>query len=90
MAITGINLGATSSLTCVYRGGRAEPIPNELGEYKTSSSVSVLEDGAVPVGAAAKERLVTHPESAAASALGQGWKRDGRSAAAVRSALWTG
>lgn len=67
MAIIGIDLGTTNSLACVYRNGRAELIPNELGEYKTSSAVSVLPDGAVLVGAAAKERLVSHPESTAAS-----------------------
>ena len=67
MAIIGIDLGTTHSLACVYRGGRAELSPNELGEYKTCSAVSVLEDGTVLVGAAAKERLVTHPEATAAS-----------------------
>ena len=67
MAIIGIDLGTTNSLACVYRNGRVEPIPNGLGEYKTSSAVSVLEDGTVLVGAAAKERLVSHPESTAAS-----------------------
>ena len=67
MAIIGIDLGTTNSLACIYRNGRAELIPNELGEYKTSSAVSVLPDGAVLVGAAAKERLVSHPESTAAS-----------------------
>ncbi len=67
MAIIGIDLGTTNSLACVYRNGKAELIPNELGEYKTSSAVSVLEDGTVLVGAAAKERLVTHPLSTAAS-----------------------
>ena len=67
MAIIGIDLGTTNSLACVYRDGRAERIPNELGEYKTSSAVSVLEDGTVLVGAVAKERLVTHPEATAAS-----------------------
>ncbi len=67
MAIIGIDLGTTNSLACIYRDGKAELIPNELGEYKTSSAVSVLEDGTVLVGAAAKERLVSHPESTAAS-----------------------
>lgn len=67
MAIIGIDLGTTNSLACVYRNGRAELIPNELGDYKTSSAVSVLEDGTVLVGAAAKERLISHPESTAAS-----------------------
>lgn len=67
MAVIGIDLGTTNSLACVYRNGRAELIPNELGEYKTSSVVSMMEDGSVLVGAAAKERLITHPESTAAS-----------------------
>ena len=67
MAIIGIDLGTTNSLACVYRDGRAELIPNELGEYKTSSTVSVLENGTVLVGAAAKERLVTYPEATASS-----------------------
>ena len=67
MAIIGIDLGTTNSLACIYRNGKVELIPNELGEYKTSSAVSVLENGAVLVGAAAKERLVSHPESTAAS-----------------------
>lgn len=67
MAIIGIDLGTTYSLVCVYQNGRAELIPNELGEHKTDSAVSVLEDGSVLVGAAAKERLISHPESTAAS-----------------------
>ena len=67
MAIIGIDLGTTNSLACIYRDGKVERIPNELGDFKTSSAVSVLEDGAVLVGAAAKERLVSHPESTAAS-----------------------
>ena len=61
MAIIGIDLGTTNSLACVYRNGRVELIPNGLGDYKTSSAVSVLEDGTVLVGAAAKERLVSYP-----------------------------
>ncbi len=67
MAIIGIDLGTTNSLACVYRDGRPELIPNELGDYRTSSAVSVLEDGSVLVGAAARERLISHPESTAAS-----------------------
>ena len=38
-----------------------------MGEYKTVSAVSVLENGTVLVGAAAKERLVSHPEASASS-----------------------
>ena len=64
MAIIGIDLGTTNSLACVYRDGRVERIPNELGEYKTSSAVSVLEDGTVLLGAAAKERLAAFGDRA--------------------------
>lgn len=43
------------------RDGKAELIPNELGKYKTSSAVSVLPDGTVLIGAAARERLILNP-----------------------------
>lgn len=65
--IIGIDLGTTNSLVCVYRNGRTELIPNALGEYMTKSAVSVLEDGTILVGTAAKERLFTHPERTAVS-----------------------
>ena len=61
MAIIGIDLGTTNSLVSVYRNGRPELLPNELGQYMTPSCVGVLEDGSVVVGAVAKERLITHP-----------------------------
>ena len=47
MAMIGIDPGTTNSLACIYRGGKTELIPNELGDFKTSSAVSVLEDGTV-------------------------------------------
>ena len=55
MAIIGIDLGTTNSLVSVYRNGRPELLPNELGQYMTPSCVGVLEDGSVVVGAVAKE-----------------------------------
>ena len=67
MSTIGIDLGTTNSLVCVCRNGNTELIPNELGSYKTSSAVSILEDGTVLVGSAAKERLISFPESTAAS-----------------------
>ena len=67
MAVIGIDLGTTNSLACVYRDGKAELIENELGSPMTPSCVSVLEDGTVLVGAAAKERLISHPDRTAAS-----------------------
>ncbi|MBO5033141.1 MAG: Hsp70 family protein [Lachnospiraceae bacterium] len=63
----GIDLGTTNSLVCVYRNGKTELIPNALGEYMTKSAVSVLEDGTILTGTAAKERLISHPDQTAAS-----------------------
>lgn len=65
--IIGIDLGTTNSLACVYRDGKTELIPNGLGTYMTNSAVSVLEDGTILTGAAARERLISHPERTAAS-----------------------
>ena len=65
--IIGIDLGTTNSLACVYRNGHTELIPNALGEYMTKSAVSIMEDGTILVGTAAKERLITHPKQTAAS-----------------------
>ncbi len=67
MAMIGIDLGTTNSLVCVYRSGKAELIPNEIGTFKTSSAVCVMPDGSVLVGAAARERLITYPKDTAAS-----------------------
>lgn len=67
MATIGIDLGTTNSLACVWRDGRAELIPNALGRTETPSVVSLAEDGTALVGAAARERLVTHPQRTAAS-----------------------
>ena len=66
MAIIGIDLGTTNSLAAVWRGGRSELIPNAAGEYLTPSVVSVDEDGSILVGAAARDRLISHPERTAA------------------------
>lgn len=67
MAIIGIDLGTTNSLACVYRDGKAELIPNELGSFITKSAVSLMDDGTILVGAAARERLISYPESTASS-----------------------
>lgn len=65
--VIGIDLGTTNSLACVYRNGHAELIPNSLGEYMTKSAVSVLEDGSILTGSAARERLLLHPTQTAVS-----------------------
>lgn len=62
MAIIGIDLGTTNSLAAVYRNGRAELIPNSLGEFLTPSVVSIGEDGQVFVGKIARDMLITRPE----------------------------
>ncbi|MEP6503570.1 MAG: molecular chaperone HscC [Betaproteobacteria bacterium] len=64
--IVGIDLGTTNSLVAVWRDGRAQLIPNGLGEVLTPSCVSLDEDGSVLVGSAARERLQTHPQRSAA------------------------
>ncbi|MGO4327783.1 Hsp70 family protein [Cupriavidus sp. 2TAF22] len=64
--IIGIDLGTTNSLVAVWRDGRAQIIPNSLGKRLTPSCVSVLDDGAVVVGEAARDRLLTHPAHSAA------------------------
>lgn len=67
MAMIGIDLGTTNSLACTIKDGKVVLIPNSLGQFLTPSAVSVEEDGSVCVGAVAKERLISHPEAAAAS-----------------------
>ncbi|MDE7246231.1 MAG: Hsp70 family protein, partial [Oscillospiraceae bacterium] len=65
MAIIGIDLGTTNSLAAVWRDGKAQLIPNSLGEYLTPSVVSLDDDGTVLVGRAARERLISHPHRTA-------------------------
>ena len=64
--IVGIDLGTTNSLVSVWMDGRAQLIPNGLGEFLTPSCVSLDSDGSVLVGVAARERLQTHPDRSAA------------------------
>lgn len=67
MTPIGIDLGTTNSLICAWKEGEAQLIPNALGEYLTPSVVSIDDNGSVLVGAAAQERLLTHPERTAAA-----------------------
>ena len=59
--IIGIDLGTTNSAVAVWRNGRAELIPNALGDMLTPSAVSITESGQVLVGSAARDRQSTHP-----------------------------
>jgi molecular chaperone HscC len=63
--IVGIDLGTTNSAIAVWRGDRAELIPNSLGAVLTPSAVSLGEDGQLLVGLPARERQVTHPAQTA-------------------------
>lgn len=59
--IIGIDLGTTNSAVALWKDGRAELVPNALGELLTPSAVSVAADGTTWVGAAALDRMATHP-----------------------------
>ena len=75
--LIGIDLGTTNSLVACFRNGRAEIIPNRLGEHLTPSVVSIDSDGTVYVGRSAKERAIVHPmESAAVFKRGMGTDRE--------------
>jgi molecular chaperone HscC len=64
MMIIGIDLGTTNSAVAVWRDGRAELIPNRLGQLLTPSAVSVDGD-MIHVGLAARERQATHARDTA-------------------------
>lgn len=75
--IVGIDLGTTHSLIGRWTDAGAQLAPNALGNYLTPSVVSVDANGEVLVGAAARERLWTHPQqSAAAFKRGMGSERE--------------
>ena len=59
--LIGIDLGTTNSLVAVFEDDGAKLIPNALGSFMTPSAVGYTDDGALLVGQAAKDRLVTHP-----------------------------
>ncbi|UXH76649.1 Hsp70 family protein [Roseateles amylovorans] len=65
--IVGIDLGTTNSLVACWQEGAPRLIPNALGATLTPSVVSVDDDGSYLVGAAAKDRLQSHPEHTVAS-----------------------
>lgn len=67
MAIVGIDLGTSNSLVSVWEKDGPRTLENALGETLTPSAVSIGDDGAVLVGRAAIDRLVTHPDRTAAS-----------------------
>jgi molecular chaperone HscC len=64
--IVGIDLGTTNSAIAVWQDGEAKLVPNSLGDLLTPSAVALGEDGAILIGLAARERMVTDPASARA------------------------
>lgn len=65
--IIGIDLGTSNSAVACWQNGQSTLIPNDLGELLTPSAVSLDSDGAVLVGRAARDRLVSHPARTATS-----------------------
>jgi len=65
--IVGIDLGTTNSLIGVWKDGAAVLIPNALGNLLTPSVVSADDKGRIIVGEPARDRLVSHPKSTAAT-----------------------
>lgn len=64
--VIGIDLGTTNSLVAVFEESGPRLIPNAIGEVLTPSVVGFNDDGAIVVGEAAKNRLMTHPKQTAA------------------------
>jgi molecular chaperone HscC len=67
VAAIGIDLGTTNSLIAVYQEFGPHLISNSLGSALTPSAVSLGDDGNVITGAAAKDRLLSHPDHSIAS-----------------------
>ena len=65
--ILGIDLGTTNSLAALWRGGAPVLVPNALGQVLTPSVVSLDKTGEILVGAAARDRLSSHPELSVAA-----------------------
>lgn len=65
--IIGIDLGTTNSLIAVWRDGGPVLVPNQLGQILTPSAVSIDDEGSLLIGAAARDRLLTHPQQTAAA-----------------------
>ena len=65
--LVGIDLGTTNSLIATWVEDRPRLIPNAVGGVLTPSVVSIDDSGDLLVGAAAKDRLISHPHLTAAS-----------------------
>jgi molecular chaperone HscC len=65
--IVGIDLGTTHSLIGTYGAQGPQLFANALGDHLTPSVVSLDEQGHVIVGRAARDRMVSHPDSSVAT-----------------------
>ena len=65
--IVGIDLGTTNSLIGAYTPEGPKLFPNALGDLLTPSAVSMDEAGSLIIGQAARDRLVSHPQSTVAT-----------------------
>lgn len=63
--IIGIDLGTTNSAAAFWQDGKAQLIPNCLGDFLTPSAVGLSDNGEILVGMAARERQSTNPELSA-------------------------
>ncbi len=60
--IIGIDLGTTNSACSIWRDGKAELIPNALGDFLTPSAVGLNDDGELLIGKSARDREAYNPE----------------------------
>ncbi|MES1263684.1 MAG: Hsp70 family protein, partial [Peristeroidobacter soli] len=65
--LVGIDLGTTNSLIGTFVDGKPQLIKNAFGTVLTPSVVGLDDSGTLLVGAAARERLISHPQMTAAS-----------------------
>ena len=59
--LVGIDLGTTNSAVALWKDGAPQLVPNALGKELTPSAVSLGKGGQAFVGAAALDRMATHP-----------------------------
>ena len=79
MAVVGIDLGTTNTVTACVRGGRVHVLADEQGRRLLPSVVSFHPSGEVLVGHRAKERRVVDAKNTVASVkrlIGRAWKSE--------------